>query len=276
MTRYVFHIVCFAFALILGSPTWGFAQDVPPSGAVSLPSKDNFRIVILAGQSNMAGRGFIEEEDLTPIPRVYMLDREGRWVPAVEPIHYDKPSAGVGPGREFARMLVDSNPEISVGLVPTACGGSSIDDWRPGVFFGQTNSYPYDDAVARAKRALKDGVLEAILWRQGESDISPSKSQKYEEKLIQLFSDLRSELHADNVPILVGELAMAEENNDVQTLRKAQISAVARSQPAAFVSAEGVTLNPDNIHFDRKSQLEQGKRFFYAFEKLKNEKDGHN
>ncbi len=224
----------------------------------------------------MAGRGFVEEEDRVPIPRVYMLDREGRWVPAIEPIHYDKPVAGVGPGREFARMLVESNSEIAVGLVPTACGGSSIDDWSPGAFFQQTNSHPYDDAIARTKRALEDGTLEAILWRQGESDATEEKASEHEEKLLRLFSNFRREFNAPNVPILVGELAIPSENKGAQALREAQLSVVERAQPAEFVSADGVVLNPDNIHFDRKSQLEQGRRFFYALEKIKREKADKN
>ena len=124
--------------LALPTSTLLFADDNSSSATVSnqqtLPSKEKFRIVVLAGQSNMAGRGAIEPEDRIPIPRVLMLDKEGKWQPAVEPIHYDKPSAGVGPGREFARLLAESDPSIVVGLVPAACGGASIDDWNPGVF----------------------------------------------------------------------------------------------------------------------------------------------
>ena len=241
----------------------------PSDVAVELPTKENFRIVVLAGQSNMAGRGFVEEEDKIPIPRVYMLNKEGLWVPAVDPVHYDKPSAGVGPGRTFAKLLVESNPAIAVGLVPTACGGSSIDHWAPGVFFNQTKSYPYDDAISRTKRALEDGELEAILWRQGESDASPQKAINHAEKLQTLFERFRKEFNAPNLPILVGELFYEEETEGSQAIRKAQLEVVEKLQPAAFVSAEGTVLNPDRVHFDRQSQIEQGKRFFEALQKLR-------
>lgn len=249
----------------------GFAQDAANDG-VTIPSKEKFRIVVLAGQSNMAGRGIVEEEDRRPLPRVYMLSRTGEWVPATDPVHYDKPAAGVGPGREFARLLAESDPSIAVGLVPTACGGSSVDDWRPGAYFSQTKSHPYDDAVARTRRALEDGVLEAILWRQGESDTSADKAAKHEEKLLELFARLRAEFDAPEVPILVGELFIPNGGKGAETVRNAQIAAVSQAQPAAFVSAEGTTLNKDNVHFDRKSQIEQGKRFFNALQELKNVK----
>jgi len=263
--RFALRLLFASLLCSICAPSFLVAQD---ASAIQLPPKEKFRIVVLAGQSNMAGRGFVEDADKIPNPRIFKLTREGNWARATEPIHYDKPSAGVGPGRAFAERLVEADPTICVGLVPTACGGSSIDDWEPGVYFGQTKSHPYDDALARTKRALEDGTLEAILWRQGESDATPKKASEHEEKLLALFTRLRDGLDAPNVPILVGELRL-EENEGAQKIREAQRAVVERAQPAAFVSAEGATLNPDKIHFDRKSQIEQGNRFFEAYKRLK-------
>ena len=111
----------------------GFAAD-----PVKLPPKEKFLLVLLAGQSNMAGRGFVQDSDKIPSPRVVMLDKEGNWVPAVDPVHYDKKAAGVGPGRTFANLLAATDPEITVGLIPTACGGSPISSWVPGGYWEQT------------------------------------------------------------------------------------------------------------------------------------------
>ena len=247
-------------------PVDGQGQD---TASIQLPPREQFRIVLLVGQSNMAGRGFVEAEDKVPIPRVYMLDPSGQWVPAVDPVHYDKKSAGVGPGRAFAKELVKADPSIAVGLVPAACGGSSVDHWEPGVYFEQTKSRPYDDAVSRTKRALQDGVLEAILWRQGESDATPRAVPQHAEKLTRLFKRFRDEFDAPEIPILVGELYFDKETEWTKAIRDAQITVVDRVQPSAFVSSEGTTLNPDRVHFDRASQLEQGKRFYEAFRRLK-------
>ena len=71
------------------------------TGASSQPAvpKNNFHLYLLVGQSNMAGRGEIQQEDNTPHPRVLMLSKENRWQPAVEPLHFDKPDiVGTGPG----------------------------------------------------------------------------------------------------------------------------------------------------------------------------------
>ena len=83
-------------------------------------------LVLLAGQSNMAGRGEIEPEDREEIPGLLMINRNFEWVPAVEPVTADRPFAGVGPGRTFGRLLLEANPGCMVGLVPTAVGGTPI------------------------------------------------------------------------------------------------------------------------------------------------------
>ena len=47
-------------------------------------------LYLLIGQSNMAGRGEVAKEDRTPHPRVLKLDKKDEWVPAVDPLHFDK------------------------------------------------------------------------------------------------------------------------------------------------------------------------------------------
>ena len=70
----------------------------------------------------------IEPADREPIPRVLMLNKELAWVPAVDPVHFDKPkSSGVGIARTFARVLADANPSATIGLIPAAVGGTSLD-----------------------------------------------------------------------------------------------------------------------------------------------------
>ena len=87
-------------------------------------------LVLLAGQSNMAGRGEIEPEDREEIPGLLMINRNFEWVPAVEPVTADRSFAGVGPGRTFGKLLLEANPGCTVGLVPTAVGGTPISAWK--------------------------------------------------------------------------------------------------------------------------------------------------
>ena len=89
----------------------------------------DLRIFLLCGQSNMAGRGDIEEQDRRSIERVWSMNKANEWALATDPLHYDRPAiAGVGLGRTFARLLTTVDPEAKVGLVPCAMGGSALQE----------------------------------------------------------------------------------------------------------------------------------------------------
>ena len=83
----------------------------------------------------------------------------------------------------FGKTIADQNPSIRVGLIPAAAGGSPISVWQRGGYWEQTRSKPYDDAIARAKIAMRDGVLKGILWHQGESDSNETVASAYEQRL---------------------------------------------------------------------------------------------
>ena len=136
----------------------------PSSGAV--PAR--LRLFLLAGQSNMAGRGTVNAPDRLEHPRVLMLNRSREWIPAAEPMHFDKAIAGVGPGRAFGLAIAEADGASAIGLIPAAVGGSPIASWEPGALDGPTATHPCDDAIARARAAMTSGTLEGILWHQGE------------------------------------------------------------------------------------------------------------
>jgi hypothetical protein len=238
------------------------AQD----GGVVLPTKENFYLVLLIGQSNMAGRGVIDPADNAPMEQVFMLKQDGQWAPAVDPVHYDKRAAGVGLARSFAARMAAEHPQASIGLIPAACGGSSIRHWRRGAFWEQTQSHPYDDAIARAKRAMQDGVLKAILFHQGEADCGKESSLKYQERLSELVKNIREELDAQQVPFIIGQLSQwSPWNEGRKTVDAAQQAVAKELQPAAFASSEGLTSNPDRVHFDTQSLKIFGTRYYEAF-----------
>ena len=53
---------------------------------------------LLLGQSNMAGRGLVQEEDKKPVRNILVFDSQDKWVNQGEPIHYDHPRVGDGHG----------------------------------------------------------------------------------------------------------------------------------------------------------------------------------
>ena len=239
------------------------AAQSPP-----LPPREQFRLFLLVGQSNMAGRGEVTAADTVPDPRVLMWSKDGAWVPAVDPMHFDKPAAGVGLGRSFAATLADADPNVTIGLIPAAVGGSPIDAWTPGAFYEPTASHPWDDALRRARAALDAGTLDGILWHQGESDATATLAPTYATKLHALIARWRAELQAPDVPFLAGQLGRFD--GHPWDAFRVQVDRAHRELPGtvahtAFIGAEGLTHNGDGVHFDAESYRELGRRYADAW-----------
>lgn len=238
---------------------------------VSLPAKEKFHLFLLVGQSNMAGRGIVTPEDKIPDPRVLTLNKAGEWVPAVDPIHFDKSVAGVGLGRTFGLEVARATPGVVIGLIPCAVGGSPIDSWRPGALDAATKTHPLDDAMRRAKPALSAGTLKGILWHQGESDAKRELAPAYAAKLAELVARFRAELETPAVPFIAGQLGQFADSPWDESKR--QVDQALRELPgrvphAAFVSAEGLVHKGDKTHFDAESYRELGRRYAAAYLKI--------
>jgi hypothetical protein len=248
-----------------------FCASLVSAQTPALPAKENFHLFLLVGQSNMAGRGVVGAEDKIPNARVLMLNKAGEWVPAVDPMHFDKPVAGVGLGRTFAEVVAEANPGVTIGLIPCAVGGSPIDTWKPGAIYPETMTYPWDDAIKRAKAALAVGTLKGILWHQGESDAKVDLAPAYEAKLVDLVGRFRREVNAPNVPFILGALGQfdgAPWNDFQKQVDRAHRDLANKVPYAAYVGSEGLKDKGDKIHFDTPSFKELGRRYGAAYLKL--------
>jgi len=185
-----------------------FSQNVIDTNTVD----QTFHLYVLMGQSNMAGRGVITEEYKNESnSRVFMLDKNNHWMPAHHPLHFDKSVAGVGPGLAFAIKMANENPGIKIGLIPCAVGGTSIRSWKPGGYDSATKKYPYDDAAARIKAAMKSGVIKGMLWHQGEGDSKPAAAVLYIPQLQTLIERIRALTYNATLPVVAGELGRYRE-----------------------------------------------------------------
>jgi len=224
---------------------------------------DQMQIFLLIGQSNMAGRGKVEAPDLAPHPRVFMLTKELAWVPAVDPMHFDKPERiGTGLGKTFGALVADAQPGAVIGLVPAAFGGSALDEWAP----GQPH---YVNAVARAKEALKHGRLAGILWHQGESDRAPEKAATYAVRFARMIAQLRADLGVQDVPVIVGEIGRFCPNEGPVN---AEIRRLPELVPhCALVRSDGLEGRPEEpevVHFTTPAFRELGRRYATAWLEL--------
>lgn len=223
---------------------------------------------LMLGQSNMAGRGFIHEVSPIYNERIKML-RNGTWQMMTEPINYDRPVSGIGLAASFADAWCQKNEEDTVGLIPCAEGGSSLDDWAvDGIFFKH--------AVNEAKFAIQNSELTGILWHQGENDSFNGSYKEYYKKLLLIIKTLREELNIPDIPLIIGGLgdflgkAGFGKSCTEYSLVNQELQKFAFEQDNCyFVTAAGLTSNPDGIHIDAISQRKFGLRYFEAFDKEK-------
>lgn len=241
-------------------------ESAPGAADIKGASQDPFHLFLLAGQSNMAGRGVVDEASTTPHPNVFALNQQGVWAPAIDPIHFDKPVAGVGPGKAFGEAIAAAYPGMKIGLIPAAVGGSPIASWEPGALDPATGTHPYDDALAQARRAMEDGQLKAILWHQGESDSHPDRSPVYREKLVALINRFRTDLGNAELPFFIGQLGRF----DTWSAAKKEVDAAHQSIAAAmagvyFVDADGLDHKGDSLHFSTAAARALGARYAAAY-----------
>ena len=223
-----------------------------------------YDIYLCIGQSNMAGRGEMTPEDTLALPGVYLLDFEGEPVPARAPLNRYSTIRkrldlqGINPAWSFAKEMRSSGRR-DILLVVNAKGGTSIDQWTKDA--SSDGPQFYGEAVRRTKQAMAFGHLKGILWHQGEGDShTPEQRNAYLEKLSAMVADLRSDLGVD-VPFIAGEVGVDGKGREINPV----LDSIPLCIPcAAIVSAEGLSLKDDNVHFDREAQIELGKRYAAA------------
>ena len=240
-------------------PTPNPSEQLPEQG------EDEYDVFLLIGQSNMAGRGTMLPEDLAgPIEGVYLLDTEGKVVPATNPLNQystirkDIKHQQINPGVGFSKR-VHAATGRKILLVVNARGGSNINEWVKGKVSSDVGLAFYDEAVRRTQQAPAHGTLRGILWHQGESN--SSNPTGYMDKLKTLVSGLRSELNAPAVPFIAGEIAPWHSNRDKFN---PIIRTIATEIPNSdWVSSEGCDMLKDESdpHFGRNGQLLLGERY---------------
>jgi len=226
---------------------------------------------LLIGQSNMAGRGLLAEAEPLDLKggRLKVL-RNGRWQAMYRPVNPDRPFSGTCLAESFAQAYADDHPDVEVGIIPCADGGTSLNQWKEGGLL-------FDNAVNCAKLAMRTSHLVGILWHQGEADCSDGLYPLYLNKITAIMRSMRRELNAENVPLVVGGLGdfLKDRTESPMLVNYVHINAslikFAELTPyTAFASAEGLMSNPDNLHFCHRSLQEFGLRYYAAFQTVEN------
>ncbi|NDW12616.1 sialate O-acetylesterase [Bacteroides sp. 214] len=223
----------------------------------------NLDIYLLIGQSNMAGRAPITDVVCDTLEGVFLFRNDSTnivWEKATNPLNrYSTIGKNIqvqklGLGYSFAKNMAE--PNSTIGLVVNARGGTSVKSWGP------ARTY-YDEAVRRAKEAMKWGKLKGILWHQGETDAASRDS--YLAYLQAMINSLRQDLGNDSIPVVIGEIYPKTTNE--QQFNKL-IHEVPKLIPHTRVVSADSTAAFDGVHFDTASQLLLGERYANAMREL--------
>lgn len=225
--------------------------------------------ILLIGQSNMAGRGFLDDVEPIINENIKVL-KNGRWQFMDEPIHSDRSVAGIGPAASFAAEWIAAHPNETLGLIPCADGGTSIEYWS-------TNQPLTRHAISEAKFAMESSKIIGILWHQGESDSNNGNFKQYKDKLITLIHHFRNELHNETLPFVIGGLGdylgktgFGKSAPEYAEINKIFEEICTSESNCYYATGIGLQANPDGIHINAKSQRIFGVRYYDAFSKRHN------
>lgn len=155
-----------------------------------------------------------------------------------------------GPELQFGHVVGDRF-ENQVLLIKTAWGGKSLyKDFRPPSSGGEVGAY-YTLMIAQVREALanlqtdfpsyhgRGYELAGFVWYHGWNDgVNPKTAvPEYEMNLVNLIKDVRRELNAPRLPVVIGELTgpWVEAPPEWTKLRQAQAAAAARPEFAGNV-----------------------------------------
>ncbi|WP_435011649.1 sialate O-acetylesterase [Tundrisphaera lichenicola] len=194
----------------------------------------------------------------------HLRDDQGRWTvrddvwvryqPEGEPLKKGPLSLGFtpyegkhhfGPELEFGHVVGD-HFENQILLIKTAWGGKSLyRDFRPPSSGGEVGPY-YQKMLTEIRESLANlstdfptydaggYELAGLVWYQGWNDgVDPKGAiPEYEQNLVNFIKDVRKDLNAPNLPVVIGELTgpWVEAPDDWATLRNSQARAAARPE----------------------------------------------
>lgn len=233
-----------------------------------------YDVILLAGQSNMVGKG----NPIDPVldatdPNVYQYGNNRDIVVVGRDAldHVDEAIGDMGLGMTFAKRYASETllHGRTVLLVPVADGGTGFNTgyWRSG-------GVGYINAVNQANAAMIQGNGEnrfvGMLWHQGESDSFALNQAQYSADIDLLISGFRSEITGASAttPFVVGEMLETWERPQSDPIRAALLDTPNRNDYTSHVASFDLN-DSDGIHFDAPSFRILGDRYFLAFDAAK-------
>ncbi len=242
----------------------------------------NFKVFLCFGQSNISGGAGISPgpNETETTPRVMALAfnncsnpswQKDTWVPAREPLHCGDGGAGnstMGPCYVFGKIMADSLPNDTIGLIPCGQSGVNIETFTPGGHCSASYCVPYpgsnvyDFMMKKCQKAIQRGVFMGIFLHQGESNTGDGDA--WLNKVKTIYDDLKRDIPlTHDVPIVAGQLLGNKALNS--TIAKMSTKFTYGSY-ASSSGLQGGGQYPD-LHFNQEGYRTLAQR--YAVEMMK-------
>ncbi len=256
-----------------------FAAFSAAHAGIQPEAGQHYAIYLLAGQSNMDGRG--KANDLTgdlagyAAPHDQVLIRyssgghhrrlrESEGLIVLQPGCNEQPGQ-FGPELGFGHTMAAARPDQRLIFIKVSEGGTNLrEDWNP----DHANSL-YQRLVGivgetRDLLAEHDATFEiaGMIWHQGESDSADPHVAQYADRLTGFVGRIRADLELPDLPFVIGELCA--DNPRYETVIAAQKEVAASVPGVGFASSAGLTTHDEDVHFDFGSLIELGRRFAHA------------
>ena len=253
----------------------------PPAPLAEIPPKfqGKMALFLLAGQSNMGGKGDLVQPAPTTPERIFVFGNDYRWHVAVEPV--DNPAgqvdtvsqdswAGAGPALPFALELSKRDPNLVIGLIPCAMEETTISQWARNL----SERSLYGSCLKRARAASTMGEVAGLLFFQGEADavdpkafpnLTPMPTQ-WASQFSAMVNDFRSDLLMTQLPLVFAQIGTTTASTQIvpnwDTVKGQQRSV--ELPHTSMITTDDLPLQ-DEVHFTTASYLEIGRRFADAY-----------
>ncbi len=246
-------------------------------------TKEEFDVIIIAGQSNAAGFGYgPADEPFTNDGSVFSMNSDLMIKYASEYIVGNEIQSGFSYSfvREYIKAgLLEEGRKVL--LLRAAAGGTGFCDNRWGLCDDL-----YLKMIEMTKTAMslnKNNRLVALLWHQGENEAMKNVSYDvHYNNLKNLVADARKRLNAPDLPFIAADFAHSwkKENAEAcEPIINAIKTVCAECGNSDFIETDGLLSNleelgrnptgwRDVVHFSRNSSYKLGKRYFDSFVKI--------
>lgn len=247
-----------------------------------------YDVYILAGQSNMDGRGKVEglkgevagpqsgsliyyANPADPSRAGEKTVRSG-WqtlAPGYSIAPGTKrddplPNPTFGPELSFVQALSRAQPGGNpVAIVKVTRGGTNLrSDWSPTGFMYRSLVSELDAALEALATDGHSGTVRGMLWHQGESD--SNRVGQYQSEFEALVLNIRTTVKDPALPVVIGELAQVKS----PTFRELQRKIADGDERIGFASSLGLN-TPDKTHFDADAQVVLGQRYAQSLAQIR-------